>query len=32
MKTMAGRIATLTGRYKEYGHPIDLNWRSNPST
>jgi L-alanine-DL-glutamate epimerase-like enolase superfamily enzyme len=30
MKTVAGRIATLTGRYKEYGHPIDLNWALEP--
>src|SRR5262249_48176709 len=25
MKELAGRISKLTGAYKEYGHPIDLN-------
>ncbi|MGO8818797.1 MAG: enolase C-terminal domain-like protein [Terriglobia bacterium] len=30
MKTLAGRISTITGNYKEYGHPIDLNWALEP--
>jgi L-alanine-DL-glutamate epimerase-like enolase superfamily enzyme len=30
MKILAGRISTLTGGYKEYGHPIDLNWALEP--
>ena len=30
MKTLARRISTLTGNYKEYGHPIDLNWELEP--
>ena len=25
MKTLAGRIATITGAYRETGHPIDIN-------
>ena len=32
MKTLARRISTLTGNYKEYGHPIDLNWELEPRT
>jgi L-alanine-DL-glutamate epimerase-like enolase superfamily enzyme len=31
MKTLAKRISTLTGGYKEYGHPIDLNWALEPA-
>ena len=30
MKTLAGRISTLTGSFKEYGHPIELNWALEP--
>jgi L-alanine-DL-glutamate epimerase-like enolase superfamily enzyme len=30
MKTLAGRISALTGSFKEYGHPIDLNWALEP--
>ena len=30
MKTLAERISTLTEGYKEYGHPIDLNWALEP--
>jgi L-alanine-DL-glutamate epimerase-like enolase superfamily enzyme len=30
MKTLAARISRLTGSYKEYGHPIDLNWALEP--
>lgn len=30
MKTLAGRISSLTGSYKEYGHPIDLNGALEP--
>lgn len=30
MKGLAERIAKLTGDYKEYGHPIDLNWGLEP--
>jgi L-alanine-DL-glutamate epimerase-like enolase superfamily enzyme len=30
MKTLAARICTLTGGFKEYGHPIDLNWALEP--
>jgi len=30
MKTLAERISTLTGSFKEYGHPIDLNWVLEP--
>lgn len=30
MKTLAGRISSLTGSYKEFGHPIDLNWALEP--
>lgn len=30
MKALAERISTLTGGYKEYGHPIDLNWALEP--
>ena len=30
MKTLAGRIATLTAGFKEYGHPIELNWALEP--
>ncbi|HMD86520.1 MAG TPA: enolase C-terminal domain-like protein [Terriglobia bacterium] len=30
MQTLAKRISTLTGSYKEYGHPIDLNWALEP--
>jgi L-alanine-DL-glutamate epimerase-like enolase superfamily enzyme len=30
MKALAARISSLTGNYKEYGHPIDLNWALEP--
>jgi L-alanine-DL-glutamate epimerase-like enolase superfamily enzyme len=30
MKTLAEHICTLTGGFKEYGHPIDLNWALEP--
>ena len=30
MKALAARISSLTGSYKEYGHPIDLNWALEP--
>ena len=30
MRTLAGRVSTLTGNCKEYGHPIDLNWALEP--
>jgi L-alanine-DL-glutamate epimerase-like enolase superfamily enzyme len=30
MKTLAGQISSLTGSYKEYGHPIDLNGALEP--
>jgi L-alanine-DL-glutamate epimerase-like enolase superfamily enzyme len=30
MKNLAKRIAALTGDYKEYGHPIELNWVLEP--
>jgi len=30
MKALARRISTLTGSYREYGHPIDLNWALEP--
>ena len=30
MKTLAERISKLTGSYREYGHPIDLNWALEP--
>lgn len=30
MKTLAERISKLTAGYKEYGHPIDLNWVLEP--
>lgn len=30
MKALAGSISTLTGSFKEYGHPIDLNWMLEP--
>jgi L-alanine-DL-glutamate epimerase-like enolase superfamily enzyme len=30
MKTLAERISALTGKYKEYGHPIDLGWALEP--
>lgn len=30
MKTLAERISTLTAGYKEYGHPIELNWAVEP--
>ena len=30
MKALAERIAKLTGDYKEYGHPIELNWALEP--
>ena len=26
MKALAGRIAKITNAYKEFGHPVDLNW------
>jgi L-alanine-DL-glutamate epimerase-like enolase superfamily enzyme len=26
MKVLSGRISKITNSYKEYGHPIDLNW------
>lgn len=26
MKTLAGRISGLTASFKEYGHPIEINW------
>ena len=26
MKSLAGRIAKITNAYKEFGHPVDLNW------
>ncbi len=31
MKALAGKIDTLTGDYREYGHPIDLNFALEPS-
>ncbi len=31
MKNLAGKINTLTGGYREYGHPIDLNVALEPS-
>jgi L-alanine-DL-glutamate epimerase-like enolase superfamily enzyme len=31
MKDLAGRIAALTGRHDEYGHPIDLNHDLEPA-
>jgi L-alanine-DL-glutamate epimerase-like enolase superfamily enzyme len=30
MKSLAGRISNLTQSFKEYGHPIDLNWALEP--
>jgi hypothetical protein len=30
MNTLAGRISKLTGDFKEYGHPIELNWSLEP--
>ncbi len=30
MKSLAERIADVTRDYKEYGHPIDLNWALDP--
>jgi L-alanine-DL-glutamate epimerase-like enolase superfamily enzyme len=30
MKTLAERISKLTGSYREYGHPIDLNFALEP--
>jgi L-alanine-DL-glutamate epimerase-like enolase superfamily enzyme len=30
MKTLIERIATITGDYGEYGHPIDLTWALEP--
>lgn len=27
MKVLAARVAKITESYKEYGHPVDLNWR-----
>ena len=30
MRKLAGRIAVLTGSYKTYGHPIELNWELEP--
>ena len=31
MKSLAERIANVTRDYKEYGHPIDLNWDLDPA-
>lgn len=31
MKTLAGRIAKITGEYKGSGHPIDINWALEPA-
>lgn len=30
MKALAQRVSDLTGSFKEYGHPIDLNWVLEP--
>ncbi len=30
MKSLADRIAALTGDYRTYGHPIELNWALEP--
>lgn len=30
MKALAERISRLTGNFKEYGHPIELNWALEP--
>jgi L-alanine-DL-glutamate epimerase-like enolase superfamily enzyme len=30
MKSLAEQIAVVTREYKEYGHPIDLNWALDP--
>ncbi|MBI1899062.1 MAG: mandelate racemase/muconate lactonizing enzyme family protein [Acidobacteria bacterium] len=30
MKVLSGRIARITGAYKEYGHPVDINWVLEP--
>src|SRR6516225_9664063 len=30
MKSLAERIAKITGNYKEFAHPIDINWELAP--
>src|SRR5262249_40295022 len=30
MKALAGQIANTTGTYREFGHPIDINWELAP--
>jgi len=30
MKTLAERISVITGKYREFGHPIELNWALEP--
>src|SRR5579884_2757931 len=30
MKALAGRISKITGEYKDFGHPIDINWALEP--
>ena len=30
MQALAAEIAKITGRYKEFAHPIDINWKLAP--
>ena len=30
MKALAAELATITGEYQEFGHPLEINWRLAP--